>query len=275
MRKRRARMTVQELRSLYPDIKLMEGYDKAFVGVVPAPSGGCIAVYDSTKIISILSDAGFTTQEELVNHFEKVVASAQIKDGGGKIGPLFMQSVSLIEESSVHEITEADLEEHRARIERNKEDDSEDGWHVDYDLEGEKGEEGPQGISDSDSDSEHYDIGDITFEGSDDEDEDEDDYEDDDEDPDLAESGYDSEPEHPYMEIVVEIGRNSPDDCMITRSVRKIKEAMRLIFPNLPRLDMISKASFTLRELSDLEDEEGDDNGDDEGDYPYMPPGSL
>jgi hypothetical protein len=59
---------------------------------------------------------------------------------------------------------------------------------------------------------------------------------------------------------------------MITREVRKIKDAMRLIFPKIPRLDMISKATFIFRELSELEDADTED-GDDE--FPYMPPGSL
>jgi len=262
-------MTLKELRSLYPDIKLMEGYDEAFVGVVPAPQSGCIAVYDSTKIIDILSESGFTTQKDLVAHFEKVVASAQIKDDSGKIGPLFMQAVTMRDEES-NTITEADLEEHRARIERHRREDEEEEaeWHVDHGLEGETGQEGEPGESDSDSDSEHYDIGDITFEDSDDDDEDDDD----DDDKDLLDSGYDDEPEAPYMEIIVEIGLNSPDDCMITRNVSRIKEAMRLIFPKLPRLDMISKASFIFRELSDLEDADTED-GDDE--FPYMPPGAL
>lgn len=272
MRKRTARMTLKELKSLYPDIKLMEGYDEAFVGVVPAPQSGCIAVYDSTKIIDILSESGFTTQKDLVAHFEKVVASAQIKDDSGKIGPLFMQAVTMRDEESPSTLTEADLEEHRALMERHSQEDEDAEWHVDHGLEGERGQEGEPGESDSDSDSdsdsEHYDIGNITFEEFDDDDDDDDDEEDDD----LSDSGYDDEPEAPYMEIIVEIGLNSPDDCMITRNVSRIKEAMRLIFPKLPRLDMISKASFILRELSDLEDADTED-GDDE--FPYMPPGAL
>jgi len=234
---------------------------------VPAPQSGCIAVYDSTKIIDILSESGFTTQKDLVAHFEKVVASAQIKDDSGKIGPLFMQAVTMRDEESPSALTEADLEEHRALMERHSQEDEDAEWHVDHGLEGETGQEGEPGESDSDSDSEHYDIGDITFEDSDDDDEDDDD---DDDDEDLLDSGYDDEPEAPYMEIIVEIGLNSPDDCMITRNVSRIKEAMRLIFPKLPRLDMISKASFIFRELSDLED---DDDDDDE--FPYMPPGAL
>lgn len=76
------------------------------------------------------------------------------------------------------------------------------------------------------------------------------------------------------MEIIVEIGRNSPDDCMIARNANKIKEAMRLIFPKLPRLDMISKANFILRDLDDLEDDDTDTDDDDDK-FPYMPPGSL
>jgi hypothetical protein len=279
MKKRSNSMTLTELKSLYPDIKLMDGYDAAFVGVVPAPQSGCIAVYDSTKIIDILSESGFTTQKDLVAHFEKVVSSAQIKDGSGKIGPLFMQSVTIRDEES-NTITEADLEEHRARIERHRREDEEEEaeWHTDYGLEGEEGQEGEPGDddfdddsdseSDSDSDSEHYYIGEITFEEAEEQEESDDDEDDDD----LADSGYDEEPEAPYMEIIVEIGLNSPKDCMITRDVRKIKEAMRLIFPKLPRLDMISKANFILRELSDLEDADTED-GDDE--FPYMPPGSL
>lgn len=137
MKKHGSRMTASELKSLYPDIKLMEGYDAAFVGVVPAPQSGCIAVYDSTKIIDILSMSGFTTQKDLVAHFEKVVASAQVKDGNGRIGPLFMQSV-VIREENTH-LTEADLEEHRARIERHRKEEEDEGdWHIDYGLEGKR-----------------------------------------------------------------------------------------------------------------------------------------
>lgn len=268
MKKYPVRMTLKELKSLYPDIKLMEGYDEAFVGIVPAPQSGCIAVYDSTKIIDILSASGFTTQKNLVDHFEKIVSSAQIKDGASKIGPLFMQAVFLRNEDD-DTITTEDFEEHRAGVEKDKREDENAEWHVDYGLEGEKGKEGEQG--DSTSSSELYDMGNITFKGSDDDDDDEDD-EDLDEDNDLSDSGYDSEPKAPYMEIVVEIGFNSPKDCMITRDAKDIKEAMRLIFPRLPRLDMISKANFIFRELSDLDDDEDDDDDDE---FPYMPPRSL
>jgi hypothetical protein len=71
---------------------------------------------------------------------------------------------------------------------------------------------------------------------------------------DLEESGYDEDVSEPYMEITVDIGTNDPDDCMINKNANKIKEAIRIIFPNLPRLDMVGKAKFALRNLDEMEE---------------------
>ena len=37
-------------------------------------------------------------------------------------------------------------------------------------------------------------------------------------------------------------------------NANKIKEAIRIIFPNLPRLDMVGKAKFALRNLDEMEE---------------------
>ena len=68
---------------------------------------------------------------------------------------------------------------------------------------------------------------------------------------------YDEDPDAPYMEITVNIGTNDPNDCQIVKSAEKIKQAIGIIFPNLPRLDMISKAKFFFRNLEDMRDEDG------------------
>ncbi len=54
MKHKRNHMTAEALTQLYPNIKLMKGFDSAFVGVVPAPASGTIAVYDSMEFIKIL-----------------------------------------------------------------------------------------------------------------------------------------------------------------------------------------------------------------------------
>ena len=56
------------------------------------------------------------------------------------------------------------------------------------------------------------------------------------------------------MEITVDIGINDPDHCVLNSNANKIKEAIRIIFPNLPRLDMVGKAKFILRNLDEMED---------------------
>ena len=85
------------------------------------------------------------------------------------------------------------------------------------------------------------------------------------------------------MEITVDIGINDPDDCMICKDVDKIRHAMRMIFPKLPRLELISEANFVFRAPTDEELEEdaeleefGDEDDDDsDSNFPYTPPGSL
>jgi len=81
------------------------------------------------------------------------------------------------------------------------------------------------------------------------------------------------------MEITVDIGVNDPDDCEICNDVEKIRQAMRIIFPKLPRLELISEANFVFRAPTDEELEEdeefGDEDDDSDSDFPYMPPGSL
>lgn len=213
-------MSVGDLKKLYPTIELMDGYDGAFVGIVPAPDGGCLAVYDSMKIVNMLHKKGFSSQEALLAHFEGMLASAQKTK---KVGPLFMQSTSIIDPTATEQEDDDDeveafedesAWEDSSDSESDSDSDSDHDWN-DGDDPGEEGEEGEEGIEDS---------------------------------------GYDEDVSEPYMEITVDIGINDPDHCVLNSNANKIKEAIRIIFPNLPRLDMVGKAKFILRNLDEMED---------------------
>ena len=283
MKHKRNHMTAEALTKLYPNIKLMKGFDRAFVGVVPAPASGTIAVYDSMEIIKILYEKGFKSKYKLSEYFEKTVKDSQTK---GAVGPLFMQCSAIIPSSgdastkpymSDEQMEEAlgilghdkdeDLDELTSALDKDTGYDSAE-WHTDYGMGEEKGQEGEPGYdSDSDSDSDS----DYSYDNDDEDDED------------LEDSGYDSDPSDSYMEITVDIGINDPDDCMICKDVDKIRHAMRMIFPKLPRLELISEANFVFRAPTDEELEEdaeleefGDEDDDDsDSNFPYTPPGSL
>jgi hypothetical protein len=223
MSNKRNRMSVGDLKRLYPTIELMEGYDRAFVGIVPAPDGGCLAVYDSMKIVSMLHKQGFSSQEALLAHFEGMLASAQKTK---KVGPLFMQATSIIDPTATeqeddddevdafNDLEWEDSSDSDSESDSDSDSDSDHDWN-DGDDPGEEGEEGEEGIEDS---------------------------------------GYDEDVSEPYMEITVDIGINDPDHCVLNSNANKIKEAIRIIFPNLPRLDMVGKAKFMLRNLDEMED---------------------
>lgn len=216
-------MSVLDLKQLYPTIELMDGYDAAFVGIVPGQDGSCLAVYDSMKIVNMLHKKGFSSQEELLSHFEKMVSSAQkVK----KVGPLFMQYTLISETIALDQDEDDEIEIDDE--DEDEEDAEEDGWNSD---------------SDSDSDHDWNDGDDPGEEGEEGE-----------EGNDLEESGYDEDVAEPYMEITVDIGINDPDHCVLNSNANKIKEAIRIIFPNLPRLDMVGKAKFILRNLDEMED---------------------
>lgn len=229
---KRSIMTVEELKQLYPAIGLMDGYDGAIVGIVPSPDNSCVAVYDSMKIISMLGDRGFKSQQELIDHFNNMVASAQ---KNSKIGPLFMQMVSIKPEyDDMADWIEAEDDRPILDYEEDFDPNHEDKPFPDYEEEDEddSSDSDIEYLDDSDSDSDS-DSGEYIEE-------------------EVLED-YDEDPDAPYMEITVDIGTNDPRECQIVRSAEKIKEAIGLIFPNLPRLDMISKAKFYLRNLEDMD----------------------
>lgn len=90
-----------------------------------------------------------------------------------------------------------------------------------------------------------------------------DDDDEDDEDDDDDEEGYDEGPYQDkedtvastFMEITVEIGANNPDDCIITSKAEDIKKAVKLIFPGIPGVDVVSKVKFTFRRFKGSGDE--------------------
>ena len=228
---RRSIMTVDELKQLYPKIGLMEGYDNAIVGIVSSPDNSCIAVYDSMKIISMLGERGFKSQKDLIDHFNGMVESAQ---KNSKIGPLFMQMVSIKPEyEDAEELIGLDDDEKSIMdYEQDFDPSYDDKPFPDYDDE--------DSDSSSDSDIEYIDDSDSDIDS-------EEYYEED-----ILEE-YDDDPDAPYMEITVDIGTNDPKDCQIVRSAEKIKEAIGMIFPSLPRLDMVAKAKFVLRNIEDMD----------------------
>ena len=228
---KRSVMTVDELKQLYSKIGLMEGYDSAIVGIVPSPDNSCIAVYDSMKIISMLGKHGFKSQKELIDHFNSMVESAQ---KNSKIGPLFMQMVAIRPEYEDPEglVGSEDDEKSIMDYEQDFDPNYDDKPFPDYDDE--------DSDSSSDSDIEYIDDSDSDS-GS------EEYYEEE-----ILED-YDEDPDAPYMEITVDIGTNDPKECQIVRSSEKIKEAIGMIFPNLPRLDMVAKAKFVLRNIEDMD----------------------
>ena len=61
--------------------------------------------------------------------------------------------------------------------------------------------------------------------------------------------------EPPFMEVSVDLGGNKKTHCRINKSSSKIQQAIKLIFPNLPRLDMVSEAKFIFRNLDKLNEE--------------------
>ena len=89
---KKKRLTEEELLGLYPGLKLLEGYNTAFVGVISAPNDEFLPVYDTFKLIDIISEKEFSTKDQVHSYFDRIVKEAR-RDNG--IGPLFMQSVTI------------------------------------------------------------------------------------------------------------------------------------------------------------------------------------
>lgn len=208
------KLTVQEIKDLYPGIRLIEGYDAAIVGVVTASNDEFVPVYDTFKIIDIISKMGFKSKKELNEYFSKLVSDSKASG----IGPLFMQSVKVKTpkaKSDIEEIDELFAEEQK-------------GWS-EWEDEGysDSEEEIPFGYTYADEE----DSGSDYEEVEDNSDEYEDDYDDEDE-------------ENPFLQITMHIGSNNPKECKMTSNPTKVKDALFMLFPNLTDLALIKEIKF-------------------------------
>ncbi len=232
---KKKRLTEEELLGLYPGLKLLEGYNTAFVGVISAPNDEFLPVYDTFKLIDIISAKEFSSKDQVHSYFDKIVKEAR-RDNG--IGPLFMQSVAIStnDNDSINEILGDDL---------GSDSDSDSDSFVsesDHAYEWESDSD-----SDSDFDSEEalivYESGSDSDSGSD--------YEE------ISGEEYEDDPDgYSYLQVTVHIGTNDPEDCKITSKVDNVKQALALLFPNLDRLELIKEMKFYFADPEDLEDEE-------------------
>jgi hypothetical protein len=227
------KLTAEELKGLYPKISLIEGYDRALVGVVTAPNDEFLPVYDTFIMIDIIAEMGFESKEALNEYFTKLVEKS--KSGG--FGPLFMHTVK-VREPKVNKDSEEVSDDIFAEEEKPW-----GTWESESD-------------SDSDSDSE-YDALDYesSFESDSDSDSDSEDnviYEDN---SDEFEDRYDGE-KPPFLQITMHIADNDPDMCQITPNPSKVRDALFMLFPSLSRLDIIKEIKVYFASTDEIDDED-------------------
>jgi hypothetical protein len=227
------KLTAEELKGLYPKISLIEGYDRALVGVVTAPNDEFLPVYDTFIMIDIIAEMGFESKEALNEYFTKLVEKS--KSGG--FGPLFMHTVK-VREPKVNKDSEEVSDDIFAEEEKPW-----GTWESESD-------------SDSDSDSE-YDALDYesSFESDSDSDSDSEDnviYEDN---SDEFEDRYDGE-KPPFLQITMHIADNDPDMCQITPNPSKVRDALFMLFPSLSRLDIIKEIKVYFASTDEINDED-------------------
>jgi hypothetical protein len=228
------KLTAKELKGLYPGISLIEGYDEALVGVVTAPSDEFIPVYDTFTLIDVISRLGFTSKKDLNDYFVKLVQATK----GDGLGPMFMQSAKIKKVNNVEHDDEVD-DVFNSDDEAWSEDSSSDSDSYEE-------EELPFGYKYADSDSDS----DSGIESSIEEDN-----------SDEYETKYDKEG-GPFLQLSVHIGNNDPDECQITSNTKDVKDAIRLLFPHLTRLEVVKEIKFLFANIEDVEDMEDDDSDD-------------
>ena len=236
------KLTVEEIKGLYPNISLIEGYDEALVGVVTAPNDEFVPVYDTFVMIDIIARIGFKSKSELNSYFSNLVNKAR----GSGFGPLFMQSVKVKsdkEDPNVGKVLYFDEDVNNKdwfNWEKDLNSDSDSDSDEAYDSS--DSEELPFGYAyadDSDSESDY----DIVEDNSDEFDNDYDDEDEDDKDA-------------PFMQITMHIGANDPKMCRITSNPNKVKDALFMLFPNLTKLDLIKEIKFYFKDDETEDDED-------------------
>lgn len=251
---KRNNLTVDSFKKLYPESKLIEGCDSALVGIVRSSDKAFIPVYDSIGIVNIFSNTDLnknnSTQEKVIESLEKYFGDPLTNP----LGVLFIQKFSIEGEETMSDDKLLNLDDEMFGL------DTEEGADFDDDPDSDSASASDSASnsdsnsdsdsilgSDSDSDSGVLRLagieGDKGVEGEE-----------------GKVDNADNSIEPPFMEVSVDLGGNKKTHCRINKSSSKIQQAIKLIFPNLPRLDMVSEAKFIFRNLDKLNEEFPEDS---------------
>ena len=242
---KRNNLTVDSFKKLYPDSKLIEGCDSALIGIVRSSENAFIPVYDSIGIVNIFSSVD-RNKDNLMQ--DRVIGSLERYFGDpltNPLGVLFIQKFNIEGEETMTDNKLLDLDDEMFGLDSpdvadfNEDPDSDSDSASDSDSNSDS-----DSILGSDSDSDSGVLrldgieGDKGIEGED-----------------GKVDNADNSIEPPFMEVSVDLGGNKKTHCRINKSSSKIQQAIKLIFPNLPRLDMVSEAKFIFRNLDKLNEE--------------------
>ena len=246
---KRNNLTVDSFKKLYPESKLIEGCDSALVGIVRSSDKAFIPVYDSIGIVNIFSNTDLnknnSTQEKVIESLEKYFGDPLTNP----LGVLFIQKFSIEGEETMSDDKLLNLDDEMFGLDTEEGADFDDDPDSDSDSASDCASTSDTNSdsdsvlgSDSDSDSGVLRLagieGDKGVEGEE-----------------GKVDNADNSIEPPFMEVSVDLGGNKKTHCRINKSSSKIQQAIKLIFPNLPRLDMVSEAKFIFRNLDKLNEE--------------------
>lgn len=242
---KRNNLTVDSFKKLYPDSKLIEGCDSALVGIVRSSENAFIPVYDSIGIVNIFSSVD-RNKDNLMQ--DRVIGSLERYFGDpltNPLGVLFIQKFNIEGEETMTYNKLLDLDDEMFGIDTAEDADFNEDPDSDSDSASNSDSNSDSDSilgSDSDSDSGVLRLagieGDKGVEGEE-----------------GKVDNADNSIEPPFMEVSVDLGGNKKTHCRINKSSSKIQQAIKLIFPNLPRLDMVSEAKFIFRNLDKLNEE--------------------
>jgi hypothetical protein len=246
---KRNNLTVASFKKLYPDSKLIEGCDSALIGIVRSSDNAFIPVYDSIGIVNIFSsidrNKDNSVQERVIGSLEKYFGDPLTNP----LGVLFIQKFNIEGEDTMDDNKLLNLDDEMFGLDSPdvadfNEDPDSDSDSVSGSASNSDSNSNSDSILGSDSDS---DSGVLRLDGIE------------------GEKGIEGEEgkvdnadnsiEPPFMEVSVDLGGNKKTHCRINKSSSKIQQAIKLIFPNLPRLDMVSEAKFIFRNLDKLNKE--------------------
>ena len=242
---KRNNLTVDSFKKLYPESKLIEGCDSALVGIVRSSDKAFIPVYDSIGIVNIFSNTDLnknnSTQEKVIESLEKYFGDPLTNP----LGVLFIQKFSIEGEETMSDDKLLNLDDEMFGLDTEEGADFDDDPDSDSDSASDSASNSDSDSilgSDSDSDSGVLRLagieGDKGVEGEE-----------------GKVDNADNSIEPPFMEVSVDLGGNKKTHCRINKSSSKIQQAIKLIFPNLPRLDMVSEAKFIFRNVDKLNEE--------------------